>query len=208
MNHSGCAARVALPAGGHDGRDAIHGAAAAAEPGVNFNAVGVRLRAKVSQGIEAGGDTRGPGQNSRLPVRAVRGEVPLSMYPTTWTTDRVVVARDQSRDHGIHFALAAHPDMKDIGPGRPELGGGGGAEAARGEHDRPPGKPPANQTTANIIPRAKSQASDSAQSAHLSRELSEKSKSRSRHFTLFRPFQASHIDVRAISGGPCPPSSP
>src|ERR1035437_2179425 len=102
------------------GRDAIHGAAAAAEPGVNLNAIGVRLRAEVSQRVEAGGDPRGPGQNVRLPESAVGGTAAVHV-PNHLNDDRVVVAGDQSRDHVIYLGRAAHPDMKDTRPGGPEL---------------------------------------------------------------------------------------
>jgi len=46
-----------------DGRDAVRPAAAAAQPGMNLDALGVRFRAKIGQRVKAGSHARRPRQN-------------------------------------------------------------------------------------------------------------------------------------------------
>jgi len=106
-------------------RDTVHGAATAANPGMDFNASRMRLGAKVSKRIEVGLDARRPGQNARLPMGPVRGGPDHIHITKHLDNDGIIVAAGEGRNQRVHLTRAAHAVMKDIHPRRPKFLRGG-----------------------------------------------------------------------------------
>ena len=113
-----------------DCRDPVHPSATATEPGVDFDTVRVRLRAKVGQWIKTGGDVRRAGQDVRLPIRAVRVRRVIHVSQRL-DDDGVVTSSDQLRNHRVHLAGILHPDMEYVSPRSAKLLGEGGMAAEK-----------------------------------------------------------------------------